>query len=252
VLLAAALHAESTPTAGAYWHMRSLSTTTLPQSLGRENSHYTLEQVSVHEDWTTRTGQGWIGRRDWVRPKTSKDEAAWRHDGAPNKWCLGKTDTGPPHDICLRTKPGTASLTKNYFPFEIAEGHELTFAQLQQLPKGAAALRDWLIGMTRHDLDPSASADVVDYNVIQILANLLAYSPVPPGVRAAAYRALAGMPHVTSIGPTRDELGRSGIGIEIAIGSGWLVPADAGPVRSGCGAGQTPAQIQRRCAPRAS
>jgi hypothetical protein len=62
------------------------------------------------------------------------------------------------------------------------------------------------------------------------LADLLVYLPVPPGVRAAAYRALANMPRVTSIGPTRDELGRAGVGIEIAEGRGWTpVPGD--PVR---------------------
>ncbi len=63
------------------------------------------------------------------------------------------------------------------------------------------------------------------------LSDLLVDPPVPPGVRAAAYRALADMPNVTSIGPTRDELGRAGIGIEIAEGVGWIaVPGDGGRV----------------------
>src|SRR5262249_15752759 len=40
----------------------------------------------------------------------------------------------------------------------------------------------------------------------------------------------ADMPRVTSLGPTRDELGRAGVGIEIAEGRGWTaVPGD--PVR---------------------
>jgi hypothetical protein len=247
VLLAAAVHAESAPTSGTYWHMRSMSRTTLPQRFGEGDNRYTLERQSVHEEWTKRNGQAWSGSREWVRPKTPEDEAAWRRDGAPSKWCMGETDTEPPKHICLHTAPGTASLTKDYFPFEVAEGHELTFAELQRLPEDPDALRAWLVGITRHDLDPSGSADVVDSNVIQILADLLVYPPVPPGVRAAAYRALADMPNVTSIGPTRDELGRAGIGIEIAQGPGWiLVTGGAGPVTPGCGAGQ----IQRRCAAR--
>jgi hypothetical protein len=249
VLLVAAVHAESVPTSGTYWHVRSMSRTTLPQSFGRGDNRYTLEQLSIHEHWTERNGQAWSGTRVWVRPKTREDEAAWRRDGAPSKWCSGETDTNPPEPICLHTAPGTASLTKNYFPFEVAEGHELTFAQLQRLPEDADALRAWLLGITRHDLDPSASANIVDLNVTQILANLLVYPPVPPGVRAAAYRALADMPNVTSVGPTRDELGRAGIGVKIAEARGvFAVPGDGsfGPVTCAAG-GQTPGQIQHRC-----
>ena len=249
VLLAAAVHAESAPTSGTYWHVRSMSRMTLPQTFGHGGNRYTLEQVSVTEQWTKRNGRAWSGRREWVRPKTPQDQAAWRRDGAPSKWCMGETDTEPPKHSCLHTAPGTASLTRVYFPFEVAEGRELTFEQLQRLPQDPGALREWLVGTTRHDLDPSASSDIVDSNVTQILTDLLVYPPVPPRVRAAAYRALAEMPNVTSLGPTHDELGRAGIGIEIAEGPGWiLIPGDARPVTRGCRARQTPAQMQRQCA----
>jgi hypothetical protein len=243
VLLAAAVHAESAPTSGTYWHVRTRTATTLPQRFGRGENRYTLEQLSVHEEWTERNGRAWSGSREWVRPKTPRDEAAWRRDGAPSRWCVGKTDTEPPRPICLHTAPGTASLARNHFPFEVAEGHDLTFAQLQRLPQDPGALRAWLIGMTRHDLDPSASAEVIDVNVTEILANLLVYPPVPPGVRAAAYRVLADMPDVTSTGSTRDELGRAGIGISMRYGEGWIAgglvspsgkvaPTAGGPTRT--------------------
>jgi hypothetical protein len=211
--------------------LRSLSTTTLPQPFGPENDHYALERLSLQEQWTTRGGRAWSGTREWVRPKSPADRAAWRRDGARSEWCKGKTDTGPPQPICLRTAPGIASLTRNFFPFEVAEGHELTFSQLQRLPQNPSVLRAWLLGITRHDLDPSATPEIIDSNVMEILANLLVYPPVPAGVRAAAYRALAGMPGVTSIGPTRDPLGRAGIGIRIAEGLGAVfVPGAAGPL----------------------
>jgi hypothetical protein len=230
VLLAAAVHAESAPTSGADWHVRSLSSTTLPRRFGHGENRYTLEQLSVRERWAARTGEAWSGSREWVRPKTPEDEAAWRRDGAPSTWCTGRTDTEPARPICLRTAPGTASLRRDYFPFEVAEGHELSFAQLQRLPDDPGALRAWLVGMTRHDLDPSASADIVDIDVTQILANLLVDLPVPPTVRAAAYRALADMRNVTSIGSTHDQRGRTGVGIQIA--EGWagsmFVLGDAG------------------------
>ena len=77
----------------------------------------------------------------------------------------------------------------------------------------------------------SASAEIVDDNVAEVLANLLVDVPAPPGVRAAAYRALADMPNVKSIGPTRDELGRAGIGI--LIDTAGIVVTTGGPYKAG-------------------
>jgi hypothetical protein len=237
VLLAAAVRAESAPTSGTYWHVRWISRTTLPHRFGHGDNRYTLEQVSLTEKWTTHSGRTWLGRREWVRPKTPEDEAAWRRDGAPSTWCLGETDTQPPHPICLRTPPGTASLTPfGQDTFQVAEGHDLTFGELQRLPQTPGALRAWLVRITRHDLDPSAGAAVVELNVENELSDLLVDLPVPPRVRAAAYRALADMPDVTSLGPARDELGRAGVAIEIAprvsrvavLGEGGPVIARAG------------------------
>jgi hypothetical protein len=238
VLLAAAVRAESAPTSGTYWHVRSMSRTTLPQRFGHGDHRYTLEQMSVTEKWTTHGGRTWLGRREWVRPKTPEDEAAWRRDGSPSKWCKGETDTEPPEPICLHTAPGTASVTRfGEDTFQVTEGQKLTFGQLRRLPADPDPLRAWLVGIARHDLDPSASAAVVDLNVANELSDLLVDFPVPPGVRAAAFRALADMPNVTSIGSLRDELGRAGVGIEIGIrgvdviavlGNGSPVSASAG------------------------
>jgi hypothetical protein len=234
MLLAAAVRAESAPATGTYWHVRTFSRTPLPQRFGRADDRYALEQLSVREEWTRRDGRAWSGTREWVRPKSPSDEAAWRRDGAPTKWCDGMTDTDPPRPSCLHTAPGVAGLTRNFFPFQVGEGNELTFAQLQQLPDDPGALRSWLVGITRRDLDPSASAAIVDANVGQILANLLVYPPVPAGVRAAAYRALAEMPGVTSIGSTHDELGRAGVGVRIPAGQGmFAVPGSVRPVAGG-------------------
>lgn len=229
-LLAAASRAESAPTSGTYWHLRTMSVTNAPQRFGHGDNRYTLERLWVHEKWAARNGQAWSGDRRWVRPTTPQDQAAWRRDGAPNTWCMGETDTQPPKPNCLHTAPGTASLTKDYFPFEVSEGLQLTFGQLQRLPANPDALRAWLAADARRHLDASAGAAVIDQNVAAELADLLVYTPVPPGVRAAAYRALADMPHVTSIGRTRDELGRAGTGIKIAEGRGWI-PVPGGPVR---------------------
>lgn len=219
VLLAVAARAESTPTNGTYWHVRRMFAATRPRELGRGDNRYTVEHLSVNEEWTKRSGQSWWGRREWVEPETSEDEAAWRRDGSPSKWCMGYTDTEPPKPICLHTAPGTAFLTRDYHAFEVVEGRELTFGQLQRLPEDPDRLRAWVVDAVKDDLDPSASTDIVEVNVAEILANLLVDVPVPPGVRAAAYRALADMPNVESTGPTQDELGRDGVGIQIETGA---------------------------------
>lgn len=227
VLLAAAVRAESAPTTGTYWHVRSMSESTLQHTFGQGDDRYTLEQLSVQEKWATRDGQGWQGERSWVRPKTPADEAAWRRDGAPSKLCTGMTDTDPPRPICFHTAPGTASLVRDYFAFEVNEGHETeTFAQLQQLPSDPDQLLHWLIADNKRELDPSAGPDIINGNVAQELAGIIEYLPVSPDVRAAAFRALAEMPNVTSLGPTQDKLGRPGIGIEIALGKGYVVRPD--------------------------
>src|SRR5262245_54094899 len=92
VLLAVASRAESAPVRGTYWHLRAMSTTNSPQRFGRGGNRYALERLWVHEEWATRKGHAWSGDRRWVRPATPQDKAAWRRDGAPNKWCTGETD----------------------------------------------------------------------------------------------------------------------------------------------------------------
>jgi hypothetical protein len=224
VLLAAATRAESAPTSGTYWHVRRMSWTTLPRELGQGDDRYTVEQLTVTEEWTKRSGPSWWGRRQWVRPKSPEDEAAWRRDGAPSKWCMGETDTEPSEPICLHTAPGTASVMRvGQDTFVVADETELTFEQLQRLPADADALHAWVVDAVKDDLDPAASADIIDCNVADVLGNLLVDVPVPPGVRAAAYRALAEMPNVTSIGPTQDRRGRAGVGILVDAGDSAAV-----------------------------
>jgi hypothetical protein len=228
VLLAAATQAEAdpAPTTGAYWHVKSRTVMRWPSPqlrFGRAEHRYTMEQHSVQEAWTERNGRAWVGTREWLRPATSEDEAAWRRDGAPRAWCNRNTEVMSPKISCQRVAPGTASLRREYFAFEVAEGTALTYAQLQALPADADALRAWVERATRKDLDPSASDGIVNDNVGSILANLLVSFPVPPAVRGAAYRALAGMPDVSSTGPTRDELGRPGVGITIDLQGVYLV-----------------------------
>ena len=227
VLLAAASRAESVPASGTYWHLRTMSTTNSPQRFGHGDNRYTLERLWVHE-WATRNGQAWSGDRRWVRPTTPQDQAAWRRDGAPTHGAWGKRTRSRPSPTACTPHPAPPP-HQGLFPVRSVRGLQLTFRQLQRLYEPRTA--PGLAGRRRPAPPrPSAGAAVINQNVAAELAGLLVYLPVPPGIRAAAYRALADMPNVTSIGPTRDELGRAGVGIKIAEGRGWIpVPGD--PVR---------------------
>jgi hypothetical protein len=83
-------------------------------------------------------------------------------------------------------------------------GRELTFHQLQHLPADPAALTRWIvINAVRHGGKtggpvPSKAQERED--IFDSLDSLLSELPATPQVRAAAFRALAALPGVTSLG----------------------------------------------------
>lgn len=214
--------ADSQPTGGPYWHVRCMETFTVPRRYGTNADSYELESTDVIESWQVRDGQAWTAWRDWARPKTPADEAAWRRNGAPTEWpcAVGQK-------VCFHTPPGKTGIQKQERfptvpkPFRVDDALELymTFDELQQLPTDPATLRTLLLDHIRgkeNGVQGYADQDAnghVDYVLLNLIENL----PVPPDVRAAAYRALtADTGNVTSTGPQQDELGRSGVGLHIS------------------------------------
>ena len=79
----------------------------------------------------------------------------------------------------------------------------LTFKQLQGLPQRPAALKAWVTYSFEHPAYAQLgvpSASILPGYVAMALVDLLTDMPVPPGVRAAAFGALASMPDVKSLG----------------------------------------------------
>jgi hypothetical protein len=111
------------------------------------------------------------------------------------------------YEPCVITKVGQAR-------FEVA-GAGLTFAQLQDLPANPAALKAWVIGATRRSDrgNPARQQDL--YALSDGLLDLLYFVPAPPAVRAAAFRAMASFPDVTSLGRVE-----GGQGLAISYGAG--------------------------------
>jgi hypothetical protein len=118
------------------------------------------------ETWTTRDGQWWI--------RDSKS-----------------------HGQPVKMAPNVLG------PFMLG-GQELTFSQLQNLPADPAALTRWIV--TNAEQHGSKSGGPLTdkaqerADIFASLTSLLCTLPDPPQVRATAFRALAALPGVTSLG----------------------------------------------------
>jgi hypothetical protein len=77
-------------------------------------------------------------------------------------------------------------------------GNYVTFGQLQRLPTTRSALEAWIARSIEKAFGTSGPA--VNGQVAVQLAYLLWFDPVPPAVRAAAFRALALLPDVRHLG----------------------------------------------------
>ncbi|TDD32991.1 hypothetical protein E1286_42835 [Nonomuraea terrae] len=95
-------------------------------------------------------------------------------------------------------------------PFSMA-GRDLTYEQISALPSDAAALRERVAAM----LPPGSDGLLAD-----ALSGLLWTKPSAPGVRAAAYRALADLPEVRYLGAATDARGRAGEAFAFDLPSG--------------------------------
>jgi hypothetical protein len=162
VLLAAATAAAAQPSSGTYWHVKEVYDMDQPP-FGHPQGTWT---------WTRYTQETW----------TNRQGAFWVPDSAAGK---GVVPLGGPAGFSLASS-------------------DLTFNQLQRLPESPAALKAWITHSFEHPADavmgvPTAS--VLPGYVLTTLVRLITDMPVPPAVRAAAFRALASTPNVTSLGP---------------------------------------------------
>lgn len=121
-----------------------------------------INGTEVTELWVARDGRAWVA----TRPKHGEPGAG---EGKPVPF----TGKGP------------------FTMF----GHELTLAQIEALPRDPDTLRDEVERIVRDVPEKDRDGVVAD-----ALSGLLWSKPAPPDVRAAAYRALAGLPGVRYLG----------------------------------------------------
>lgn len=106
-------------------------------------------------------------------------------------------------------------------PFRLA-GLPLTVARLRRLPTRAAALTAWIADAVRHGGGRTSAGrpgpELRRVAVVGSLTALVSQLPAPPRVRAAAFRALAALPGVRSLGA-------------VAGGQGLTIPLPGGRAR---------------------
>ncbi|MFC5826612.1 hypothetical protein [Nonomuraea insulae] len=202
------------PPEGAYWHTRTMSTSTHPRRFGTKAHPYSLVQQEIKEQWSAPDGRAWLGYRELATlPGTAADKKAWRRDGSPSTWSEsidGKTVKLSAHPAKGSVGPRPNEPSQFWFAQQW-----LTYDEVQRLPADPGRLKDWLTKAGQ----ASRESDLPGW-LRYTLPALLYDVPAPKEVRAAAYQALLRLPGVRAGGAAKDSLGRSGAAVVIDRSSG--------------------------------
>lgn len=221
VLLAAAAKADGrTDGSGAFWHQATVSSTAHLVSTG--GVRYTIVDRQRHETWTPgRPGEKVRANVQnlGARPATAKDEAAWRRAGAPARFKV-RVPIGPNSTVTktfvTSVKPGP--VLRSASPQVGGDkvfwlGRNVSVQELRALPADPARLRAGLLRWyDGHDTESDAPLSR-DAWLYRVAGGLVTEMPVAPKVRAAAFRMLADLPQVRSLGKVTDAQGRTGLGV---------------------------------------
>ena len=218
ILLAAATKAEQAPAeTGKYWHVKTLNVFG-PYRVGTESDTYWVLRQSVEESWDASDAKdaSWTGRRDiGARPRAEADENAWRAAGSPTKWTLDSDGA----KVVLSTQPSAGELSKDTeSPRYLEDIGQLSLEQVRHLPEDQKALRDWVTSQIHKQMGYAPGSADGDQLLFGFLSRMLLDTPAEPKVRAAAFRILADIPAVKSLGTVKDDSGRSGQGVEFSNG----------------------------------
>jgi hypothetical protein len=217
---------QTDPGSGRYW----LSTWEEGQliQVGSKGAEYAIMAHYSNSEWFPVKGDVTVYETRWAgaEPASDADVAAWKRAGSPSRWPI---DQGPgcPADPnrsytaeaaatgqVSRSRAGNGDPGKEPSPFRVL-GEYLTADQVRALPSDPAALKQWLVGVIQRRNLPHRTDVELGESLFDGVQNLLFHNPITPQVRAAAYKVLAGMPGVTSLGAVKDGEGRNGVAVSI-------------------------------------
>ena len=153
---------------------------------------------------TTSEPGFYYSEESWMRP----DGEAWVLGGKSGGKLLKYSDQLPrgATPFQLAGNPGAMSALEGVpmethvsVPYAWRAG-QVTFRQLQHLPTNPAGLKAWLVAFNRNYDNLDGTPDPQHWAVFDSLTILVAELPAPPLVRAAAFRVIASLPNVTSLG----------------------------------------------------
>ncbi|SNX88405.1 hypothetical protein SAMN06272735_8851 [Streptomyces sp. TLI_55] len=211
-LLSAARKAEASPAEGTYWQ-----TTTLSQSVDVAEVGGRLFAVrsTATDAWSVGVRPGTkslmvSGLDSVTEPRTAADKAVWQAVGSPR---TVPVKTG--HSVAFTMGTGRPTVMRTDVGGKIyAVGPDnVSYEDLRALPATSDGLRRYLEKLyARGNGTEGAGTDRTAWLLRQ--AGNLVTMPVKPGVRAAAYRVMAGLPGVRVVGHVSDPLGREGVAVE--------------------------------------
>ncbi|MDW6062993.1 CU044_5270 family protein [Streptomyces sp. FXJ1.4098] len=218
-LLNVASRLESKADEGTYWQ-----TTTRSGWIGVvAESGSTFAVVSSEtQQWSFGVRPGtqslWVsGIDDTTEPRTERDTARWRAAGSPKDLTLAESGSGSGGKLGLRIESGSEkrpTVTRINDGDKIAAlgARNVTYADLRKLPGDSGKLKEYLEGLYEEDRGSEISGRT-EWMWRQA-AGLISL-PVKPEVRAAAYRVIADLPGIRSLGEVTDPLGRKGVGFAL-------------------------------------
>ncbi|WP_327003201.1 CU044_5270 family protein [Dactylosporangium sp. NBC_01737] len=214
---------QTDPGSGKYW-LSSWEEGQLIQ-VGQKGAEYAIMGHYSYNEWYSIKDRFNVFETRWAgaEPASDADKAAWKKAGSPSSWPI---DQGPgcpsdPNKSYTIDAAKTSQVSrsdegagKEPSQFRVL-GEYLTADQIRALPSDPAALKQWLIGVIQKRNLPHKSDVELGESLFAGVQNLLFFNPITPQVRAAAYKVLAGMPGVTSLGAVKDGKGRNGVAVSI-------------------------------------
>ncbi|MFS7879192.1 CU044_5270 family protein [Streptomyces asiaticus] len=222
-LLNVAARVDRTADEGTYWQ-----TTTRSSWIGVASAaESTFAVVSAETSrWSFGVRPGtrslWVSGIDaTTEPRTERDTARWRAAGSPKDLTLPASGSGG--KLGLRLEPGarkrpTVDRINSGDKIAALGARNVSYAEVRKLPGDSAQLKKVLADLYEEDRGSEISGRT-EWMWRQA-AGLIGL-PVRTEVRAAAYRVIADLPGIRSLGEVTDPLGRKGVG--------FALPATARP-----------------------
>ncbi|MGW0945980.1 CU044_5270 family protein [Streptomyces sp. NPDC002623] len=243
-LLNVAAQLDRTTQDGTYWQLTTRSAWI--GVIAEPASGFSVVSTETQE-WSYGVKSGgeslWVsGIDDSTQPRTARDKQRWQAAGSPKELTLAGGDTaggrlGLRIESPSESRPTTTRINDGD---DIAAlgADNVTYADLQKLPGDSTELKAYLADLYKEDGGGEIS-DRTEW-MWQQAAGLIGL-PVKAEVRAAAYRVIADLPGIRSLGEVTDPLGRKGLGFALpasdtpdygAVRSELIVDPDTGALLS--------------------